>query len=501
MSILAAGGNAVDAAIAANAVQGVVAPETCGVGGDLFALVAGTGWGRPRALNSSGRAGSEADAQALRDQGFTSIPQRHPAAITVPGCVDGWLSLHSELGRLPLGDILAPAIACAEDGFPASREFSQAFSDRADELGAEVSVTDMYPAGVPPIEGRRHTRRRLAGTLRALVEGGREAFYGGSVGAAMSEATEGLLTVEDLAAVQAEWVEPLSVDVFATTAWTVPPNSQGYVVLTALAALEKIGLGDPEDPATWHAVVETYRLAAADRDIVLADPSRMTVAPGDLMSAGRLEAIVASYDPDRSTPLPGPGRAVGGTAFMGVVDAEGLGVSLIQSNFHGIGSGRSAGEAGFLLHDRGRGFTLAAGHPNELAPGSRPLHTLSPTIWTAGTNLEMVLGTRGGHQQPQLVIQLATRLAGHRIEPAVAMAMPRWTMDSPRPGETGSRLEVEPGTPDSVVAGLRARGHEVIRLDYPQSGWGPMSALTVDRNGLRVACADPRVETASAGAT
>ncbi|CAN5772019.1 gamma-glutamyltransferase [soil metagenome] len=501
MSVLARGGNAVDAAIAANAVQGVVAPETCGVGGDLFALVFAPGWDRPLALNSSGRAGSGAEAASLRDRGLDSVPQRHPAAVTVPGCVDGWLTLHSELGVMTLANVLEPAIAVAEGGFPASREFTHAFASRADELREEPSATDMYPSGTPPVEGGRHTRRRLAQTLRAVIEGGRDAFYAGAVGAAISGATNGLITAGDLEVSQAEWVTPLAAELFGSRGWTMPPNSQGYIVLSALAAVERIGLGDPEDPATWHLIVESYRLAAADRDLRLAEPSGMDVEATELVSKRRIDELAAAFDPDHVRSLGTPREASGGTAYLCCVDANGMGVSLIQSNFHGIGSGRSVGEAGFLLNDRGRGFTLTPGHPNELAPGRRPLHTLAPTIWTSGTGLEMVLGTRGGHQQPQLVIQLATRIAGHRLEPAIAMTMPRWTMENPRPGDMVSRLEVEPGTPPAVVEGLAARGHQVSQLEYPQVGWGPMSAICVDGDGLRIACADPRVDTATSAAT
>lgn len=492
------GGSAIDAAIAANAVQGVVAPETCGIGGDLFALVMSPGLDTPAALNSSGRAGSGASAAALRSSGLDAIPQRHPAAVTVPGCVDGWLALHTRWGRLDLATILEPAIRHAADGFPASRELSAAFAGRAEELRQEESATDMYPEGRPPLEGERIERPRLAATLRGLVEGGREAFYSGAIGQAIGEAVDGMLTPDDLALVQAQWVDPLHIDLFGTTAWTVPPNSQGYVSLVALAVLEMIGLADPEDPLAWHLSIEAYRAAAADRDEILADPEAMTVDPVELLSTEHIARLADGIDANQAGAFASPRSAAGGTAYMCVLDGEGLGVSLIQSNFHGIGSGRSVAGAGFLLHDRGRGFTLRPGHPNELAPGRRPLHTLSPTLWTRQARLETLLGTRGGHNQPQLVIQLATAVMGRDIDPATAMALPRWATEVPSPGSAAA-VEVEPGTAASVVEGLAERGHQVRRVDHPQPGWGPMSVIRLDDAGGAVGAADPRVDTAAAG--
>jgi gamma-glutamyltranspeptidase/glutathione hydrolase len=493
------GGNAVDAAIAANAVQGTVAPETCGIGGDLFALVFGPGMTIPVALNSSGRAGSGADAAQLREAGLSVIPQRHPAAVTVPGCVDGWTALHDRWGTLELSVVLEPAIRHARDGFPSSRELAAAFAGRGEELVSEPSAADMYPGGNPPLTGDRIVRRQLAATLAAIADQGRQALYGGSVGAAISEAVDGMITPDDLATGQAEWVDPLSADIFGCTGWTVPPNSQGYISLVALALLEQLGLADPTDPLAWHLSLEAYRVAAADRDVILADPAAMSADPADLTSSERIEGLLADIDRSRVTSLPPPASASGGTAYMCVVDADGLGVSLIQSNFYGIGSGRSVAGAGFLLHDRGRGFTLRAGHPNELRAGRRPLHTLSPTLWTKQGRLEALLGTRGGHNQPQLVIQLATAVMGHHVDPATAMAIPRWATDVPTPGSLDSVVEVEPGTPTGVIEGLENRGHVVRPVDHPQSGWGPMSTILMDGRGLAVGAADPRVDTAAAG--
>ena len=498
LALLARGGNAVDAAMAANAVQGVVAPETCGIGGDLFALVCRPGdAASPFAMNSTGRAGAGADPETLRRAGHDAIPQRHPAAVTVPGCIDGWLALNERLGALDLATVLDPAIRLARDGFPASRELAGAFAQRADELEPEPSAQPMYPGGQPPSVGARIRRADLAATLEAVAADGREAFYGGSTGEAIREATEHMLTGDDLAQVQAEWVEPLSVDVFGHTAWTVPPNSQGYIALTALALVDRMGVGDLDDPAAWHTAIEASRAAAADRDLVLADPDAMEMDVADLLSSQRLDEMAGRIGPRRAIIEPSRTPRLGGTAYLCVVDGGGMGVSLIQSNFYGIGSGRSVWGTGVLLHDRGRGFNLQMGHPNELRPGRRPLHTLSPTVWTQGDRLSGVLGTRGGHIQPQLVAQLSASAFGHALAPGDAMCVPRFSFD---PSDPAASVALEPGLPQRIVADLEGRGHDLVEVDGPQGGWGPMSMVAIDEHGLRRGAADPRVDTSSAAA-
>src|SRR5690606_6496603 len=242
-----------------------------------------------------------------------------------------------------------------------------------------------------------------ASTLERIAEEGRNAIYAGPTGKALSDAVGGAITLDDLAHSQADWVEALSVDVFGLTAWTIPPNSQGYLTLATLAILERRGLSDLDDPLGWHWAIEAYRQAAADRDLLLADPDAMTVDPASLVSADRIEAMADRIADDSVGALSPPPSARGGTAYMCVIDVDGLGISLIQSNFYGIGAGISVPGAGFLLHDRARGFTLSPGHPNELAPGKRPLHTLSPSLWTRNGSLAGVVGTRGGHIQPQLM--------------------------------------------------------------------------------------------------
>ncbi len=494
IEVMEGGGNAVDGAIAANAVQGTVAPETCGIGGDLFALVHRSGTASPACLNSSGRAGSGASASALRDAGHTTMPIGGAPTVTVPGCVDGWHALSERYGLLPLSEVLRPAIRLAEDGFPASQELSRAWTANAAQLLTQASAPPMFPDGRPPAVGQRISRPFLAGSLRAAAAG-RDAFYLDRVGTAIPEATGNLITREDLARCQARWVEPLSAALFGRTAWTTPPNSQGYLTLATLSIFEQLDTtGDPEHPDYWHALIEAYRSMAWERDHLLYDPD--TGPDLAMLDPEKLAERRNRIDPAAAGSWRRPVPAAGGTAYMCAVDGDGMGVSLIQSNFHGIGSGLSAGRTGVWLHNRGAGFNLVPGHPNEWRPGRRPLHTLSPTIWTEGDRLALVLGTRGGHQQPQLLAQMGAHLHHAGLEPGIAQTVARWTIQDIN--TTASMVSVESRTDSLMIDALRTRGHG-ISVDGPwEADWGPISAIAVSPGGLREAVADPRVETALA---
>lgn len=497
MTALGRGGNAVDAALAADAVLGVVAPETCGIGGDLFALVHRDGEDRPDVLNSSGRAGAGADAARLRAAGHTVVPPFDPQAVTVPGCVDGWIALHDRFGTLDWPDLLGPALGLARDGFPASPELAAALTARRDQLAAQPASLGLFPGGDPPAVGSRLARPGLCGVLGEIASRGRAGFYMGKAGAAVVAATGGVLTEADLASPSSDWVEPLALDVFGLTGWTTPPNTQGYLTLASAGLYELLRPpSDSEDPLAWHLAIEAYRFMAADRGEVLSDPQFAPIPADELVSLTRLTRSLGLVDRDRAAMLAPPLPAPGGTAYLCVVDHEGLGVSFIQSNFMGIGSGIGAGEAGFFLHNRGAGFDLRPGHPNELAPGKRPLHTLSPSLWTRGGRLAGLLGTRGGDYQPQLLLQTAIRVFGSRMQPGPAQARPRWMIQPIN--AAASVVAVESHAPPEVIHGLEARGHQVAVRHETQHGWGPVSVITIDENGLRTAAADPRGATATA---
>ncbi|HHC07978.1 MAG TPA: hypothetical protein ENK55_04600 [Actinobacteria bacterium] len=494
IATIGAGGTAVDGAVAANAVLGVVAPETCGPGGDLFALVHVDGDAQPRALNASGRAGTGTTPDALAT--LEEIPIDHPAAITVPGAVDGWLALLDRFGNLDLEAVLAPAIELAEAGFPVSPELARALARLADSLVDQPSSDELYPEGRPPAAGANLRRPRLAATLRRIAAEGRAGFYAGPVAAGIVEAAEGIVTFDDLARPQAEWVEPIAADLFGLRCWTLPPNSQGYLPPAPLWVFSHLDPPrDPHDPRYHHLLVEAYRAVAAERDAVVADPDRAPLAPDDLLDPGRLAAFARRVRRDRVVVHPSPRPTPGGTAYLCVWDGRGMGVSYIQSNYHGIGARRSAGGTGVWLHDRGAGFVLTPGHPNRWTPGRRPLHTLSPTLWTEGDRLRLLLGTRGGDHQPQLLAQVAAHLLHAGLDLEAAQAAPRWVLDRFGP-RSPSSLRYESRLDEAVVDGLVELGHTLSPAAAWMEGWGPVSTIRIAEDAQ--GAADPRVSTAAA---
>lgn len=496
IEILDRGGNAVDAAIALDAVLGVVAPDTCGPGGDLFALIHVPGDERPTALNASGRAGSGVTADSLRADGFGEIPYRSPWSISVPGCVDGWIALNERFGSRPLPELLAPAIDIARTGFPVSAELAASLMSGYEMLRHEPSAPALYPDNLPPAPESLLTRNALADVLEGIGTVGRNAFYTGAVADGIVDASLGSVVPDDLLAPQADWIDAASLDVFGRTAWTIPLNSQGYLTLATAWVFEALEPpDDPNDPLYQHLLIEAYRSMAWERVDTVSDPDTADWTTAELLDPERLHRRVSRIERDRVSRWPMPLATIGGTAYMTVLDGSGMGVSFIQSNYAGIGAGRSAGATGVWLHNRGAGFNLIPGHPNEYAPGKRPLHTLSPTLWTDDGDLALLLGTRGGDQQPQYLAQFA---AGHLHAGLCitdAQSAPRWSMAQPMPG-VDSSVEVEAAFAEATIAGLRDRGHEVTIVEGPTPGWGPISAIDVV--GERKGSADPRVSTSAA---
>ena len=475
----------------------MVAPETCGIGGDLFALVHRPGWAKPRALNASGRAGSNADADDLRSAGHAEIARDHPLTVTVPGCVDGWEALSTELGALGLDTCLEPAIGLAETGFEVSTEQAQAFRATAFMYQDHPAVREFYPGGEPVSAGELVRRAPLAGTLRAIAEGGRDAFYRGDPADDIVGELSGTITKDDLAQPHADWVSPISCQVAGITAWTIPPNSQGYLGLASLAVFEMLDPPtEPDHPDWWHLLIEAFRSVAWERDDLVADPDHAPLPADLLLDSARLRRAAATVDREQTGLWPRKMGRESGTAYLCVVDGDGMAASIIQSNYSGTGSAFGAPRSGFLLHNRGAGFTLTPGHPNELRPHKRPLHTLSPTLWTHDDQPRWVMGTRGGSVQPQLVAQVAARavMAGQDLE--TTQAAPRWTISDIGPYAQPVSA-VEPGIPESTLGELRRRGHQIEELAEMQSGWGPASIIEVDGE-VRRAAADPRVNTTTA---
>ncbi len=495
--VIEAGGNAVDGAIAAVATQGVVAPETCGIGGDLFALVHIPGEDRPRALNASGRAGANADPETLRATGHDQVPPDHPLTVTIPGCVDGLAALADSLGKLPLSDSLAPAIELAAAGFEVSAEQARAFTARAASYRDNPAVAGFYPGGNPVSAGARVARPQLAATLGSIAAEGRDAFYRGRPAEDIVEAVGGLITMADMEPDQSQWVDPIGVEAAGLVAWTTPPNSQGYLGPGALAVFEMLDPPrDADSPRWWHLLIESYRSLAWERNDLIADPDHLALPADLLLDRERLARAAGSVSEDRAGVWPAPVGKPSGTAYLCVADEEGMGVSVIQSNYRGTGSPFGAKRSGFLLQDRGGGFSLVPGHPNELGPGKRPLHTLSPTLWTDGTQARWLLGTRGGAVQPQLVAQVAASvlIAGRSAEQA--QQAPRWTVGDFGP-EAPSAIAVEPGPPAALLDRLVEMGHEVVVREERQPGWGPVGLIGLEGT-RRTAASDPRVTTSAA---
>ncbi|GIH76509.1 gamma-glutamyltranspeptidase [Planobispora longispora] len=480
VAMLERGGSAADAAVAANAVLAVTAPHMCGLGGDLFALVH-DGSGAPAALNASGRAGSGADPERLRAEGHERMPFHHDVrSVPVPGCADGWLALHGRYGRLPLTEVLAPAIGYATDGFPASPLLAPALptvGPLCEDFASARSAGELI------------RRPGVARALKALT-GGRDGFYLGEFGEGLLAVGGGEYTEDDLAGDGAQWTDPLRTRVFGHDVWTMPPNSQGYLLLLALAVAEGLDLpADPSDPLWAHLLVESARVAGHDRPELLYEGASVAAA---LDSAAARRALV---DPSRRLAVRDL-AAAGDTTYLCAVDGDGMGVSLIQSNAAGFGSLVFEPRTGINLHNRGIGFSLVPGHPAEYGPGRRPPHTLVPALITRPDgSLRAVVGTMGGDAQPQILLQVVTRLLACGQTPGEAIGAARWRLGS---GGTGfdawlapdeAAVEVEEGAP--WAEGLARRGHPVGALPYG-SAFGHAHLIDVLPSGVPAGAADPR---------
>ena len=495
VAMLLSGGSAVDAAIAANAVLTVTAPHACGLGGDLFALVH-HGDPTPTALIAAGRAGAGADAAELRSEGATGLPMHGDVrSVTVPGCVDGWVALHERFGRLDLEAVLAPAIRLASGGFPPS---------------PELSAASVILAGLPGtddlIDGVGRARRGLVGRpgagrqLERIAREGRHGFYGGEFGSALVELARGQLVEADLLRDHADWVPPISTRGRGIELWGPPPVSQAYVALSAWRMADALPVPDDVGSAAWpHLLAEAIYQSAFDRQDVLHEGAD----PRALLDDARLSARRAGISLERTAALPGP-AAAGSTTYLCAVDGEGMAISLIQSNASAFGSRLVVPGTGIFLQNRGIGFSLQQGHAAELRPGARPPHTLAPLLATDDHgDLLAVLGSRGGDAQPQVTLQVLSRLVINGASPGAAVGTPRWVIanHSATAFETwGQRehrvLKVEAHAPTAWAEGLRARGHDVVGARPKDPAFGFAHLIAVD-GGVLVGAADPR---ASVGA-
>lgn len=491
VEVLRRGGTAADAAIAANAVLTVTLPNQCGLGGDLFAIVHQPGR-EPRVLEGVGSAGSGSDPEALRQAGHTRMPEEDIRSVTVPGCVDGWEELHRQYGRLPMSDLVAPAVGYARDGFPASPFLARTLSGKP--------ALREHIAGIPADgvvdAGQLLRRPETAQILEDVAEGGRDAFYLGTFGDALIKAGEGLFSADDLAANTARWSTPLMADFFGARVWSTPPPTSGYLTLAAGWMADRLDLpSDPSDGVWAHLLIEAMRQAAYDRPQLLSD----SADGNELIAPSRLAPRVAQIHRDRAAALDDSYRNAG-TTFVTVVDEERTAISLIQSNCMSFGSRLVAPGTGVWLQNRGTGFTLEPGHANELRPGRRPAHTLSPAIVTDQEHqLIACLGTRGGDSQPQVVLQLIARLLLAKQSPAEALAAPRWIlrgMEDETAFDTWSnggevRVSIEKNANESWFSYLRSAAHRVQAEGQLSHAFGHAQIITVGEDCL-IGAADPR---------
>jgi len=490
LDILKAGGSAVDAAIAANAALGLMEPTGSGVGGDLFAIVWEAKAKRLHGLNGSGRSPRGLTRQWFLDNGHERIPSHGPLPVSVPGAVDAWFALHGRFGKLPMSDVLGPAIRYAREGFPLSEVIAYYWARNSELLKKYPGFGEVYmPGGKAPQAGETFRNPRLAATYERLVEGGRDAFYTGEVARTIAEYVQqqgGFLAYEDLAAHRSEWVEPVSVNYRGYDVWELPPNGQGIAALQMLNLLEgydleSMGFGSADYLHVW---TEAKKLAFEDRARWYADPEFADLPVAALLSDAYADKRRALIRMDRAADAYPPGDAAaleqGDTIYLTTADADGNMVSLIQSNYRGMGSGMTPPGLGFVLQDRGELFSLEEGHPNVYEPGKRPFHTIIPAFVTKNGEAWLSFGVMGGGMQPQGHVQVLVNLIDFGMGLQAAGDAPRIRHDgsSEPTGERmsdGGVVRVESGLPAEALAGLRKRGHRVEVVS--DGGYGGYQAI------------------------
>ena len=517
LHILRAGGSAVDAAIATNAVLGVVMPSGCGIGGDAFWLIWDAAGSRQLALNGSGRSAAGTDVADLRRRGLETLPRRGPLSITVPGAVRSWGDAHARFGRMTRDDVLAPAIELARAGFPAGDEFIGAVERTlplvTEALGPDSGFASVYRQhGRPWRPGERVRLPALASTLETIAREGFEAFYDGDLGErqARALATAGSpIRVEDLHEHTSTWGEPISIGYRGVRVTTHPPNSSGVVALELLGLLEQFeppnaAAFGPEGvtDARWiHLHLEAAKLAMADRDAYLTDPGARAVPVEMLLDRDRLASLAAGIDRTRaSSPPAATNPRGGGTIFLATVDAEGNAVSLIESNYMGFGSGVVDTDTGIHYQNRGSYFSLDPDHPNVLEPGKRTLHTLLPGMLFRDGQAGpwIVAGAMGGDAQPQVHAQFVSAVVDGGLDIRTAIAAPRFYIEPADHFAPPTSVNLEPRHAAGIDDGLRALGHDLVPTAAFDSNLGHEHAIELvdggpgTSDGSVAAATDPR---------
>ncbi len=472
LRMLLRGGNAIDAAIAAAAALTIVEPVSCGLGSDLFAIL----WdgGRLQGLNASGVAPAAWDPAYFARRHGGTLPLRGWDSVTTPGAVAGWVALSRRCGRLPFADLLEPAIELAERGHGVACIVADKWARQVPLLASQPGFAEAFmPRGRAPAPGERFVFEAAGRTLRAIAQTQGEAFYRGEIAAALvahAAAHGGSMSASDLADYRPEWVETISMAFAGRTVHQIPPNGQGIAALMALGMLDRLDMARfPVDSVEGqHLQIEAMKLAFADTYRWVADSRAMTeMTAAQLLSDDYLAQRARLIDPARAQDFAHGTPPSGGTVYLTAADEAGRMVSLIQSNYMGFGSGVVVPGTGVSLQNRGQGFTLDAAHPNVVAGGKRPFHTIIPGfLCDADGRPRMSFGVMGGNMQPQGHVQTLTRLLRHGQQPQAACDAPRWKV------ATGLAIDFEPTMAPALVAGLRALGHRSEAIVDPYMDFG-----------------------------
>jgi gamma-glutamyltranspeptidase / glutathione hydrolase len=509
LDILKKGGNAIDAAIAANAVLGVVEPTGAGIGGDLFAIIWSADKGKLYGLNGSGRSPRSLKLEYFRQNGYEFIPSYGALSVSVPGCVDAWYEMHDMFGRLPMKDILQPAINYAREGFPVSEVIAYYLEQGTNTLKEYPNIKEVYmPGGKSPSKGEIFKNPLLANTLEKIVKGGRNEFYRGTIAHSIDAFIKkqgGFLSYEDLSRHHSEWVEPVSTNYRGYDVWELPPNGQGISALQILNILEgydlsAMGFGSAE---YIHIFTEAKKLAFEDRARYYADPLFSAVPVSQLLSKKYAAERRKLIDPLKAAKVYNAGMVEGGnTVYLTVADKYGNMVSLIQSNYRGMGSGMCPTGLGFIIQDRGEMFSLELGHANMYAPGKRPFETIMPAFITKDKKPWVSFGVMGGDMQPQGHAQIVVDLIDFKMNLQEAGDAPRiHHIGSSEPtGQqmtNGGILLLESGFRSEVIQKLMSMGYTV---QWDLGGYGGYQAIMWDsKNKVWFGASESRKDGQAAG--
>jgi gamma-glutamyltranspeptidase/glutathione hydrolase len=477
IEILRAGGSAVDAAIAANAVLCLTEPMSCGLGGDLFAIVWDAQTKQLYGLNASGRSPRSLSLEEFQRRKLNRVPTYGPLSISVPGCVDGWFELHQRFGKLPMREVLAPAIRYAREGFPVTEVIAHSWHESAGSHREFPGFAQTFlPNGRAPLHGETFRNPALAESLEQIARGGREAFYRGPIAHDIDDFMRevgGFLRYEDLQDHRSEWVQPVSVNYRGYDVWELPPNGQGIAALQMLQLLSgydlrAAGFGSADH---LHLLVEAKKLVFEDRARFYADSAFAEIPLAELISpiyADRRRKLIDLARAAQTVEAGAPLQNAGDTIYLATADKHRNMVSLIQSNFHGFGSGLCPPRLGFCLQNRGASFDLVAGRPNSYAPGKRPFHTIIPAMLTRDGRPVLSFGVMGGDMQPQGHVQILVNLLDFKMGLQEAGDAPRVRhLGSSDPtgapaDPAGGQVLLESGFEVQVAAELRRRGHRLL---------------------------------------